>query len=606
MKFENREVEFQGKRKLVKVDKNNVPIPDEEPMLVNIVKDEDPILVEGTPISADNLNKGNWRDDDSLSFESMRNNDLPAAEVNKTQLVTTQDGKVWVIPPLGRDAVSLANTVGTTVLVNDEPESEIKFSTDPQKQINDVKTSVKIAESMALAAQSTANNKAHMDGDGRVTNYPFVEKAATLEQIYEKTKNGVSRAWGITNENAEMPFPALATTDNLRIYASGYLAGTVNMVAIGDTAPTVAVGRYNLKGWQGWNLVMDANGRSGMPQACYNADDNYADTPLTLDGLLRKIPDRCVTYALTQNQDCGTPFSDLEATDWVYLEIQKNIDKDIRVIARTLIDASTAEFYNSRITECTCSIAKTELVQSKWTNRSEALTTRVGDSNTPFTEMAGQMPQRSFSTAIGENEWGGKPFWSLKDDADLHYSIRQNDDENTGIVHAFGSNGEIATCPTIDVKPDAWKLNGGIAQFNATNVSDYQTEDGLKRLYDELPPSAAQQRLYIQMQYTDLGQGTVSSLFKTGETENAYINIEKTSSTSAYITAYDRKNNRTFVCQHHDSGFTKWRELLTADVSAQPVFNVGGKPTSKLSVLTWSQYNALTNKASDTLYIIIE
>ena len=66
MNFTNRQTQFPGKKKLVKVDENNIPIPNEPHILVNVVKDEGNITDEGTPISAENLNKGNWRDDNSL------------------------------------------------------------------------------------------------------------------------------------------------------------------------------------------------------------------------------------------------------------------------------------------------------------------------------------------------------------------------------------------------------------------------------------------------------------------------------------------------------------------------------------------------------------
>jgi len=54
-----------------------------------------------TPLNAANLNQGNWRDDKSVSYVSLDNNNLPAAISGKTQIVTKQNGEIWTIPPSG-------------------------------------------------------------------------------------------------------------------------------------------------------------------------------------------------------------------------------------------------------------------------------------------------------------------------------------------------------------------------------------------------------------------------------------------------------------------------------------------------------------------------
>jgi len=115
MKFINRETEFPGKKKLIKVDVNNVPIVGEPEIFVNVIKEEGQIYVNGTPISAENLNKGNWRDDDSLSFKKRTDNDLPAAENTITQIVTKSNGEIWIVPPagLGKNAAEIAGCVIT-------------------------------------------------------------------------------------------------------------------------------------------------------------------------------------------------------------------------------------------------------------------------------------------------------------------------------------------------------------------------------------------------------------------------------------------------------------------------------------------------------------
>ena len=104
-----------------------------------------------------------------------------------------------------------------------------------------------------------------------------------------------------------------------------------------------------------------------------------------------------------------------------------------------------------------------------------------------------------------------------------------------------------------------------------------------------------------------MGHGSISSIFKTTSTAVAQVNIEKVDSTSAYITAYDKGNNRTFVCQRNNTVFTKWKEMLAVDFKANSMANDSTwRSTPKLAVLTWSEYNSLAVKASDTLYVIVE
>ena len=123
MEFTNREMQYPGKRKLIKVDEENKKIPNEPEILVNIVKDEGNVISEGTPITAEDLNKGNWRDDDSLSFQ-MSTDAVPRnAKAAETQIVTTADGSTWIVPPAGLGVktkiggISLGN--GTTPGLSD-------------------------------------------------------------------------------------------------------------------------------------------------------------------------------------------------------------------------------------------------------------------------------------------------------------------------------------------------------------------------------------------------------------------------------------------------------------------------------------------------------
>ncbi|MCL2621660.1 MAG: hypothetical protein FWD32_01345 [Firmicutes bacterium] len=201
MEFIEREVQFPNRKKLTKISENGNEV------VVDIENQEGTITVAGTQITADVLNKGNWRDDKSVSFEKLTNNNLPVAN-EKTQIVTKADGSTWVIPPqnLGNPkeigvtsgietdiatALNNANTAninannalnqltvvsnaansaaasasaamsaaqvaqqaaeeaiagnGTIINVNSNPMSSVNFTADPQTQINAINTTMQNA-----------------------------------------------------------------------------------------------------------------------------------------------------------------------------------------------------------------------------------------------------------------------------------------------------------------------------------------------------------------------------------------------------------------------------------------------------------------------------
>jgi len=120
MEFTNRNTQFPGKRQLIKVNADNIPIVGEDPIFVNIIKDEGVVYDEGTPLTAETLNKGNWRDDKSLSFKQWTV-DIPPAKVGETQIVTDINGETWLIPPLGSqnpDPIKIYNCASTIINTN--------------------------------------------------------------------------------------------------------------------------------------------------------------------------------------------------------------------------------------------------------------------------------------------------------------------------------------------------------------------------------------------------------------------------------------------------------------------------------------------------------
>jgi len=178
MKFTNRETQYPGKRRLVKVHPNNDPIIGEPEIFVNIIKEEGTVSVEGTPIDAENLNKGNWRDDESLSFKQ-RSADLPfSSKAGETQIVTDTDGETWIIPPAtsngqNKAPIKVANSAGTAVRVNGIVQQDLNFTTDPQTQITAAKNTADTAKNTAVSAQGTANSKSTVNINGVKANIDF-------------------------------------------------------------------------------------------------------------------------------------------------------------------------------------------------------------------------------------------------------------------------------------------------------------------------------------------------------------------------------------------------------------------------------------------------
>ena len=156
MEFIERQTEYPGKRKMVIVDENNIPVAGESPIFVNLIHDEGDVEAEGTPISAENLNKGNWRDDESVSFKKQASDNLPSSKALETQIITKSNGETWLIPPTETNGVpkeigKQIDETGTAVQVGNVVPPKIIFSSDPQTQIT---TAQNTADNALVAANS--------------------------------------------------------------------------------------------------------------------------------------------------------------------------------------------------------------------------------------------------------------------------------------------------------------------------------------------------------------------------------------------------------------------------------------------------------------------
>jgi len=165
MKFINRETEFPGKVRLIRIDSNGNTIDDEE-IFAYIIKEENPVYVEGTPITAENLNKGNWRDDDCLSFKQRTTNASIPPKAGETQIVTDAEGETWIIPPAlsngQSQAIRISNTTGTSVKVGGNLQTEINFASDPQTQIDSAWNVANTANGAAVTALGAVNDKSRV------------------------------------------------------------------------------------------------------------------------------------------------------------------------------------------------------------------------------------------------------------------------------------------------------------------------------------------------------------------------------------------------------------------------------------------------------------
>lgn len=178
MQFTNRETEFPGLKRLIKVDGNNVPIPNEDAIFVNIENVDGTIHEPGTPIDVDALNRGNWRDNKSISFTKMYADDLPPVRENETQIVTKSNGETWIIPPsgTGHSAMMIADPIGTSIKINGQVQSEINFMDDPQRQILSALNMADTALRELGEALCSANSKSTVNVGGIKSNIDFTSE----------------------------------------------------------------------------------------------------------------------------------------------------------------------------------------------------------------------------------------------------------------------------------------------------------------------------------------------------------------------------------------------------------------------------------------------
>ena len=145
MKFEARSSKHPNRRKLVKLDAYGNPT--DAPIIVDIIRDDvvEGNEVPGTPITADRLNEGNWRGDQTISWTKLGTGDPdPTSVIDRAQMFTRADGRTWILAPGHLSTpIEVGIITSTRVFVDGEVKAEVKFTTDPQEQIDQLRFDLK-------------------------------------------------------------------------------------------------------------------------------------------------------------------------------------------------------------------------------------------------------------------------------------------------------------------------------------------------------------------------------------------------------------------------------------------------------------------------------
>lgn len=215
MIFKDRVSQHPNRRKLIKLDENKQPIDD--PIIVDIERDDvlEGVTQIGEPVTADKLNKGNWRDDKSLSFTKLGDGEQdPAPSSDKTQIFTRRDRSTWLLAPESTAPVE----IGTSASV---------FSTD-------------LPKALGTASAGSSNIASRSD---HIHQLPTAEQLGANPAI---TSNSFTRAstspntnvtlagWWVRNGNVLQIFGKATITANDVVFP---MRGIADIAGFTGTAP---------------------------------------------------------------------------------------------------------------------------------------------------------------------------------------------------------------------------------------------------------------------------------------------------------------------------------------------------------------------------------
>ena len=231
MKFIEREVQYPKRRKITKLDENFDEITETaEYFNVENVEEPEEVIEEGTLLSKELLEKGNWHDDKVLTFTAMEIGDLePEPEENLTQIFTNALGKTWLVPPgLNGERVQLGKTVGTTVIEGgiekDVWDADTKQATLTPQQIQNI---ADIATHVANFNNPHQVSKTQM-GISNVDNTSDINKPiSTATQAALNTKQNTITPNTAFNKNYSTAMPLMDGVGSVSV-------GNSDTVARGD------------------------------------------------------------------------------------------------------------------------------------------------------------------------------------------------------------------------------------------------------------------------------------------------------------------------------------------------------------------------------------
>jgi len=206
MKFEERVSKHPNRRILVKLDSQGNPT--EQPIIVDILRDEsiEGVEKQGTPITAERLNEGNWRTDKSLSFKKLTPGEQePSTKIDETQIYTTSDGKSWLLAPGNTSTrVEIGAVTGTRVSISGKEEGTISFTSDPQAQLDSIREqATQKQEQMGITRNETIqliNNTAdNLNNQINVTNNQVSELNIRLGNQIVDASNRINNHIAQTN-----------------------------------------------------------------------------------------------------------------------------------------------------------------------------------------------------------------------------------------------------------------------------------------------------------------------------------------------------------------------------------------------------------------------
>jgi len=562
MKFIDREAQYPGRRKITKVDDDNVPMAGEKPFLVNIERAEGRIDEEGTPIDTENLNKGNWRDDDSLSFRKRDNNDLPDQKEAETQIITKDNGEIWAIPPLG-----LGNA----------------------KELTDDRVATATADGVMSAA-----DKLKLDG---------IEASADVSKIKSVSINGTA-VTPDANKNVNIVTNAVAHKDTHKIGGSDVLTpADIGAPAIADM-----------------NLKADKNSAGIMTNPVLQ---DYKNPPPTGTGTgiqyaFSQTPLFGVKQFVLQNQQMldvngNMPFTMLNRPTFMYeVTCSRPTNDKAYFTCRQL--ATPTDDYNPPEALMICAVSGETMTLGEWRNIPTTLI--AVDTSKTFTEhyariWKGRAPQwiRCSQEYVKDN-LGRIPFYDKTSTWSVAVLI-------IPITATYGQALAIMEQPTLtngggrmagsNIKTDAvgstsiiteWYDSSSTSMFLTTSQGETMEQLFQKQQINTVVRYALQQNNCYGPSRAGGGANIRPPFGQTTDTYSVFLEIHKRSVDNCKAYVYTQDALHTARSGRNSTGWTQWM----TNTGIHMVRNLD-QSTAPLTITMNTLYDDMVNSTTDKFYL---